>query len=159
MVLVEFFCCIWYNVHCSSPFVVLSSFNLQALAIGCWGIFYTYREKIYELAEVFGATGNVQIVFGDDVKEIIDEYDLDGLDADEIFDLVDCSQVELEGDELFVSIEDDDVFLAVFGDKYDSFYNVKEHIDPVYIWNAVNSDSVSYEEVKETIEKIKNLIK
>lgn len=117
------------------------------------------KQKIYELAEVFGATGNVQIIFGDDVKEIIDEYDLDGLDADEIFDLVDCSQVELEGDELFVSIEDDDVFLAVFGDKYDSFYNVKEHIDPVYIWNAVNSDSVSYEEVKETIEKIKNLIK
>lgn len=117
------------------------------------------KQKIYELAEVFGATGNVQIIFGDDVKEIIDEYDLDGLEADEIFDLVDCSQVELEGDELFVSIEDDDVFLAVFGDKYDSFYNVKEHIDPVYIWNAVNSDSVSYEEVKETIEKIKNLIK
>lgn len=117
------------------------------------------KQKIYELAEVFGATGNVQIIFGDDVKEIIDEYDLDGLDAEEIFDLVDCSQVELEGDELFVSIEDDDVFLAVFGDKYDSFYNVKEHIDPVYIWNAVNSDSVSYEEVKETIEKIKNLIK
>ena len=117
------------------------------------------KQKIYELAEVFGATGNVQISFGDDVKEIIDEYDLDGLDAGEIFDLVDCSQVELEGDELFVNIEDDDVFLAVFGDKYDSFYNVKEHIDPVYIWNAVNSDSVSYEEVKETIEKIKNLIK
>lgn len=117
------------------------------------------KQKIYELAEVFGATGNVQIIFGDDVKEIIDEYDLDGLDADEIFDLVDCSQVELEGDELFVSIEDGDVFLAVFGDKYDSFYNVKEHIDPVYIWNAVNSDSVSYEEAKETIEKIKNLIK
>lgn len=117
------------------------------------------KQKIYELAEVFGATGNVQIIFGDDVKEIIDEYDLDGLDAEEIFDLVDCSQVELEGDELFVSIEDDDVFLAVFGDKYDSFYNVKEHIDPVYIWNAVNSDSVSYEEVKETIEKIKNFIK
>lgn len=117
------------------------------------------KQKIYELAEVFGATGNVQIIFGDDVKEIIDEYDLDGLDAEEIFDLVDCSQVELEGDELFVSIEDDDVFLAVFGDKYDSFYNVKEHIDPVYVWNAVNSDSVSYEEVKETIEKIKNLIK
>lgn len=117
------------------------------------------KQKIYELAEVFGATGNVQIIFGDDVKEIIDEYDLDGLDAEEIFDLVDCRQVELEGDELFVSIEDDDVFLAVFGDKYDSFYNVKEHIDPVYIWNAVNSDNVSYEEVKETIEKIKNLIK
>ena len=117
------------------------------------------KQKIYELAEVFGATGNVQIIFGDDVKEIIDEYDLDGLDADEIFDLVDCSQVELEGDELFVNIEDDDVFLAVFGDKYDSFYNVKEYIDPVYIWNAVNSDSVSYEEVKETIEKIKELIK
>lgn len=117
------------------------------------------KQKIYELAEAFGATGNVQISFGDDVKEIIDEYDLDGLDAGEIFDLVDCSQVELEGDELFVNIEDDDVFLAVFGDKYDSFYNVKEHIDPVYIWNAVNSDSVSYEEVKETIEKIKNLIK
>lgn len=117
------------------------------------------KQKIYELAEVFGATGNVQIIFGDDVKEIIDEYDLDGLDADEIFDLVDCSQVELEGDELFVNIEDDDIFLAVFGDKYDSFYNVKEHIDPVYIWNAVNSDSVSYEEVKETIEKIKELIK
>ena len=117
------------------------------------------KQKIYELAEVFGATGNVQIIFGDDVKEIIDEYDLDGLDAGEIFDLVDCSQVELEGDELFVSIEDDDVFLAVFGDKYDSFYNVKEHIDPVYIWNAVNSNSVSYEEVKETIEKIKELIK
>lgn len=117
------------------------------------------KQKIYELAEVFGATGNVQIIFGDDVKEIIDEYDLDGLDAEEIFDLVDCSQVELKGDELFVSIEDDDVFLAVFGDKYDSFYNVKEHIDPVYIMNATNSDSVSYEEVKETIEKIKNLIK
>lgn len=117
------------------------------------------KQKIYELAEVFGATGNVQIIFGDDVKEIIDEYDLDGLDAGEIFDLVDCSQVELEGDELFVSIEDDDVFLAVFGDKYDSFYNVKEHIDPVYIWNAVNSNSVSYEEVKKTIEKIKELIK
>lgn len=117
------------------------------------------KQKIYELAEVFGATGNVQIIFGDDVKEIIDEYDLDGLDAGEIFDLVDCSQVELEGDELFVNIEDDDVFLAVFGDKYDSFYNVKEYIDPVYIWNAVNSDSASYEEVKETIEKIKNLLK
>lgn len=117
------------------------------------------KQKIYELAEAFGATGNVQIIFGDDVKEIIDEYDLDGLDAGEIFDLVDCRGVELEGDELFVSIEDDDVFLAVFGDKYDSFYNVKEHIDPVYIWNAVNSNSVSYEEVTETIEKIKELIK
>lgn len=58
------------------------------------------KQKIYELAEVSGATGNVQIIFGDGLKEIIDEYDL-----------------------------------------------------------AVNSDSVSYEEVKETIEKIKNLIK
>lgn len=58
------------------------------------------KQKNYELAEVSGATGNVQIIFGDGLKEIIDEYDL-----------------------------------------------------------AVNSDSVSYEEVKETIEKIKNLIK
>lgn len=59
------------------------------------------KQKAYELAEVFGATGNVQIIFGDGLKEIIDEYGLD----------------------------------------------------------AVNSDSISYEEVKETIEKIKNLIK
>lgn len=117
------------------------------------------KQKVYELAEALGATGNVQINFGDDVKEIIDEYTADGLEADEIFDRIDCKQVELEGDELVVTIEDDDVFLAVFGDKYDSFYNVKEYIDPVYIMNATNSDSVSYEEVKETIEKIKELIK
>lgn len=117
------------------------------------------KQKVYELAEVLGATGNVQINFGDDVKEIIDEYTADGLEADEIFDRIDCKQVELEGDELVVTIEDDDVFLAVFGDKYDSFYNVKEYIDPVYIMNATNSDNVSYEEVKETIEKIKELIK
>ena len=117
------------------------------------------KQKVYELAEVLGATGNVQINFGDDVKEIIDEYTADGLEADEIFDRIDCKQVELECDELVVTIEDDDVFLAVFGDKYDSFYNVKEYIDPVYIMNATNSDNVSYEEVKETIEKIKELIK
>ena len=112
------------------------------------------KQKIYELAEVLGATGNVQIIFGDDLKEIINEYTADGLEADEIFDRIDCKQVELEDDELVVNIEDDDVFLAVYGDDYDSFYNVKEYIDPVYILNAVKSDSVSYEEVKETIEHV-----
>ncbi|MEY8737207.1 hypothetical protein AB9M75_08295 [Lactobacillus sp. AN1001] len=119
------------------------------------------KQKVYELAEVLGATGNVQINFGDDVKEIINEYTADGLEADEIFDRIDCKQVELEGDELIVNIEDGDIFLAVYGDDYDSFYNVKEYIDPVYIMNAVNTskDSVRYEEVTETIEKIKELIK
>lgn len=65
--------------------------------------------------------------------------------------------MKLEDDELVVNIEDDDVFLAVYGDDYDSFYNVKEYIDPVYILNAVNSDSVSYEEAEETIEKNQEL--
>lgn len=117
------------------------------------------KQKIYELAEVFGANGNMQIVFGEDLKDTIDELIADGLDADEVIERIDCEQIEAKNDEIKVDVKDDDVFLAVYGDSYDSFYNVKEHIDPVYIWNAVNSDSVSYEEVKETIEKIKNLIK
>lgn len=119
------------------------------------------KQKVYELAEVLGTTGNMQIDFGDDVKEIINEYTVDGLEADEIFDRIDCKQIELEGDELIVNIDDDDVFLAVYGDDYDSFYNIKEYIDPVYIMNAVNASkgSVKYEEVTEAIEKIKELIK
>lgn len=119
------------------------------------------KEQIEELAEVFGANGNMQIVFGEDLKDTIDELIADGLDADEVIERIDCEQIEAKNDKIKVDVKDDDVFLAVYGDSYDSYYNIDSYIDPVYIMNAIDVDSQNndrYKKVAETIEKIKELV-
>lgn len=119
------------------------------------------KEQIEELAEVFGANGNMQIVFGEDLKDTIDELIADGLDADEVIERIDCKQIEAKNDEIKVDVKDDDVFLAVYDDSYDSYYNVDSYIDPVHIMNAIDVDSQNndrYKKVAETIEKIKELV-
>lgn len=116
--------------------------------------------KIYGLAEIFGATGNVEVVFGEDLKEVINELIADNLDADEIVDRIICKQVSVKNDVVEVDVKDDDVFLGVYGDSEDSYHNMKDYIDPVVIMNAIKSskNSFRYEEVTEVIEKIRELI-
>lgn len=116
--------------------------------------------KIYGLAEVFGATGNVEVVFGEVLKDVVNELIADNLDADEIVDRIICKQVSMKNDVVEVDVKDDDVFLGVYGDSEDSYYNMKDYIDPVVIMNAIKSskNSFRYEEVTEVIEKIRELI-
>lgn len=116
--------------------------------------------KIYGLAEVFGATGNVEVVFGEGLKDVVNELIADNLDADEIVDRIICKQVSVKNDVVEVDVKDDEVFLGVYGDSEDSYYNMKDYIDPVIIMNAIKSskNSFRYEEVTEVIEKIRELI-
>lgn len=116
--------------------------------------------KIYGLAEVFGATGNVEVVFGEGLKEVVNELIADNLDADEIVDRIICKQVSVKNDVVEVDVKDDEAFLGVYGDSEDSYYNMKDYIDPVIIMNAIKSskNSFRYEEVTEVIEKIRELI-